>query len=505
MQEVVQVEVLKLLQVGIIYPISDSPWVSPTQVVPKKSGITVVQNDKGEEILHASLQASILLFLGWLLWVFQIEIAVKIRRRPLSHVHSEPTPIEECLSAMQCTSTFQKCMLSISSDMVEHIMETWCLIGKNAISWYPKGLSLACYLKESIEVDKAKVKLIVKLPLPTTVKGVRQFLGHAGFYRRTEAMLTTVPIMRAPNWQLPFKVMCDASDFAIGAVLGQREDGKPYGLSLWFHRPLGFEILLTKQDAKARLIRWILLLQDSIFKSRTRNEWKMWWFPKQMENRAFRRTHSLLQKTIRHLANWFSLHSTPRNHPFEEETSPLAPFQPWHASEETISTLQYLVRLGQAPPLLRIHLRTLRPRLFHLLRAACPLAPLSADTRHGTTDFSTPEPLVCRIPPKRARTSGPVETSRHAQLILKPQGILSVLPTLLQKPSSRGLWSPRHPLRAIQIVEACHFHSELYFEIEAMRQQPELQDLFGLLQWYHLERLMTPMEFFYPRVAMNFY
>ena len=49
------------------------------------------------------------------------------------------------------------------------------------------------------------------------------------------------------------------------------------------------------------------------------------------------------------------------------------------------------------------------------------------------------------------------------------------------------------------------FHSELYFEIEAMRQQPELQDLFGLLQWYHLERLMTPMEFFYPRVAMNIY
>ncbi|RVW68111.1 Transposon Ty3-I Gag-Pol polyprotein, partial [Vitis vinifera] len=50
LQEVVRVEVLKLLQAGIIYPISDSPWVSPTQVVPKKSGITVVQNEKGEEI-----------------------------------------------------------------------------------------------------------------------------------------------------------------------------------------------------------------------------------------------------------------------------------------------------------------------------------------------------------------------------------------------------------------------------------------------------------------------
>ena len=50
MQDVVRAEVLKLLQVGIIYPISDSPWVSPTQVVPKKSGITVVQNDKGEDV-----------------------------------------------------------------------------------------------------------------------------------------------------------------------------------------------------------------------------------------------------------------------------------------------------------------------------------------------------------------------------------------------------------------------------------------------------------------------
>ena len=50
MQEVVQAEVLNLFQVGIIYPISDSPWVSPTQVVPKKSRITVVQNDKGEEV-----------------------------------------------------------------------------------------------------------------------------------------------------------------------------------------------------------------------------------------------------------------------------------------------------------------------------------------------------------------------------------------------------------------------------------------------------------------------
>ncbi|KAL6327592.1 hypothetical protein AAG906_021883 [Vitis piasezkii] len=117
-------------------------------------------------------------------------------------------------------ATFQRCMLSIFSDMVERIMEVFM----DDITVYG-----------GIEVDKAKVELIVKLPSPTTVKGVRQFLGHAGFYRRCQhsfdqlkKFLTTTPIVRAPNWQLPFELMCDASDFAIGAVLGQREDGKPY-------------------------------------------------------------------------------------------------------------------------------------------------------------------------------------------------------------------------------------------------------------------------------------
>ncbi|KAL6324691.1 hypothetical protein AAG906_015274 [Vitis piasezkii] len=124
-------------------------------------------------------------------------------------------------------ATFQRCMLSIFSDMVERIMEVFM----DDITVYGRIVLGHIISRQDIEVDKAKVELIVKLPSPITVKGVRQFLGHAGFYRSFEELklfLTTAPIVRAPNWQLPFEVMCDASDFAIRVVLGQREDGKPY-------------------------------------------------------------------------------------------------------------------------------------------------------------------------------------------------------------------------------------------------------------------------------------
>ena len=48
MIEVVKKEILKLLDVGVIYPISNSKWVSPVQVVPKKSGVTIVKNNENE-------------------------------------------------------------------------------------------------------------------------------------------------------------------------------------------------------------------------------------------------------------------------------------------------------------------------------------------------------------------------------------------------------------------------------------------------------------------------
>ena len=81
LQEVVRAEVLKLLQAGIIYPISDSPWVSPIQVVPKKLGITVVQNEKGEEITTR-------LTLGWRVCIDYRKLNVVTRKYyfPLSFI-----------------------------------------------------------------------------------------------------------------------------------------------------------------------------------------------------------------------------------------------------------------------------------------------------------------------------------------------------------------------------------------------------------------------------------
>ncbi|GJT60107.1 reverse transcriptase domain-containing protein [Tanacetum coccineum] len=189
--------------------------------------------------------------------------------------------------------------------------------------------------KSGIEVDRAKVDVIAKLPHPTTVKGVRSFLGHAGFYRRfiqdfskiarpmthlleketpfffskeciesfntLKRKLTEAPILIAPDWDLPFELMCDASDFAIGAVLGQRknkhfqpihyasktmteaqahytttekellavvyafEKFRSYlvlSKSIVYTDHSAIKYLFAKKDAKPRLMRWILLLQE---------------------------------------------------------------------------------------------------------------------------------------------------------------------------------------------------------------------------------------------------
>ena len=186
-----------------------------------------------------------------------------------------------------------------------------------------------------IEVDRAKIEAIEKLPPPSSVKGIQSFLGHAGFYRRfikdfsqiakplsnllvqgipfefdsqclhafsvLKDKLVSTPIFMAPNWSFPFELMCDASDFAIGAVLGQKREKifqviyyasmtlndtqlnyattekellaivfafdkfRPYliGNKVVVHTDhSAIKYLMTKKDAKPRLIRWVLLLQE---------------------------------------------------------------------------------------------------------------------------------------------------------------------------------------------------------------------------------------------------
>ena len=109
-----------------------------------------------------------------------------------------------------------------------------------------------------IEIDKAKIEAIKKLPPPSSVKGIRSFLGHTGFYRRfikdfswiakplssllvqgtpfdfdeqcVQAFsilkdgLVSAPIVVASDWDLPFELICNASDYAIGAVLRQKRE-----------------------------------------------------------------------------------------------------------------------------------------------------------------------------------------------------------------------------------------------------------------------------------------
>ncbi|RVW72907.1 Retrovirus-related Pol polyprotein from transposon 17.6 [Vitis vinifera] len=319
LQEVVRAEVLKLLQAGIIYPISDSPWVSPTQVVPKKSGITVVQNEKGEEITtrltsgwrvcidYRKLNAvtrkdhfplpfidqvlervsghPFYCFLDGYSGYFQIEIDVADQEKttftcPFGTYAYRRMPFGLC----NAPATFQRCMLSIFSDMVERIMEVFmdditvyggtfeeCLVNLEAVlhrciekdlvlNWEKchfmvrQGIVLGHIISEKgIEVDKAKVELIVKLPSqqlscawpkedgkPYVIYYASKTLNEAQRnYTTTEKELLAV-VFALDKFRA----------YLVGSFI------------IVFTDHSALKYLLTKQDAKARLIRWILLLQE---------------------------------------------------------------------------------------------------------------------------------------------------------------------------------------------------------------------------------------------------
>ncbi|KAL2228808.1 UNVERIFIED_CONTAM: Retrovirus-related Pol polyprotein from transposon 17.6 [Sesamum indicum] len=401
MMEVVKKEILKLLDAGMIFPISDSEWVSPTQVVPKKTGITVVENSVGN-LVPTRVQN------GWRVCIDYRKLNAATRKDhfPLPFIdqmlerlagqshyccldgylgfHQIPAaPEDQEKTTFTCPfgtfayrrmpfglcnapATFQRCMVSIFSDFVEHFIEVFmddftvygnsfedCLekltkvlkrcIEKNLVLNYEKchfmvdqGLILGHIVSSrGIEVDRSKIDVIKSLPYPASVREIRSFLGHAGFYRRfikdfskiaqplcallqkdvtfafdEECMkafdklkdfLTSAPVIRPPDWNHPFEIMCDGSNHAIGAVLGQKIGKDPhviyyasrmldnaqsnytttekellaivFALEKFRHYLLGTKVvvysghaalryLLSKKEAKPRLIRWILLLQE---------------------------------------------------------------------------------------------------------------------------------------------------------------------------------------------------------------------------------------------------
>ena len=229
--------------------------------------------------------------------------------------------------------SFDECLIHLETVLNRCIEKNLVLNWEKCHFMVNRGIVLGHVIFEKgIEVDREKVELISKLPSPTNVKTVRQFLGHAGFYMRfiqdfskidkplykllekdakfewnaecqqrfekLKAYLTTAPIVRAPNWKFPFKVMCDASDLDVRVVLRQRVEGKPfmvyyasktlneaqrnytttekellavvYALDKFHAYLIGSDIviftdhsalkyLLTKKNTKARLIRWVLL------------------------------------------------------------------------------------------------------------------------------------------------------------------------------------------------------------------------------------------------------
>ncbi|RVW23461.1 Retrovirus-related Pol polyprotein from transposon 17.6 [Vitis vinifera] len=267
---------------------------------------------------------------------FQIEIALEDQEKttftcPFGTYAYRRMPFGLC----NAPATFQRCMLSIFSDMVERIMEVFmddltiygedfrdCLsiwkqyfkgaLRKNLVlNWekchfmVEKGIVLGHVIsRKGIEVDKAKIEIILARPMCALLAKDAKFKWDQNFqhcFEELKRLLTTTPIVRRPNWDLPFEVMCDASDQAMGAILGQRDEGKPYVIYyasktlneaqknhttiekellavvfaldkfraylvgapiVIFTDHSALKYLVNKKDSKARLIRWILLLQE---------------------------------------------------------------------------------------------------------------------------------------------------------------------------------------------------------------------------------------------------
>ncbi|GJU07337.1 uncharacterized protein Tco_1123767 [Tanacetum coccineum] len=133
------------------------------------------------------------------------------------------------------SATFQRCMISIFSEYVEDIIEDFSKISQPLCKLLQKDVAFEFDDDCKITFDKLK------------------------------ELLTSSPIIQPPDWNLPFEIISDASNYVVGAVLGQRV-GKSAHVIYYASRTLdsaqSLKYLLAKKEVKPRLIRWILLLQD---------------------------------------------------------------------------------------------------------------------------------------------------------------------------------------------------------------------------------------------------
>nr|GEW12926.1 reverse transcriptase domain-containing protein [Tanacetum cinerariifolium] len=237
--DVIKQEVIKLLDAGLIYPISDSPWDQ------EKTTFTCPYGTFAYRCMPFGLCNAPGTFQRCMVAIFHDMIEKTIE------VFMDDFSVFE--------NSFQSCLSHLEKMLKKCEDTNLCLNWEKSHFMVKEAIVLGHKIsKQGIEVDKAKVDVISKLSHPTTVKGIRSFLGHARFYRRfikdfskiarpmtrllekdtpfifsqecvdafqtLKRKLTEAPILIAPDWDMPFELMCDASDFAIGAVLGQHHD-----------------------------------------------------------------------------------------------------------------------------------------------------------------------------------------------------------------------------------------------------------------------------------------
>nr|GFA00253.1 reverse transcriptase domain-containing protein [Tanacetum cinerariifolium] len=198
--DVVKKEVKKLLDAGLIYPISDSPWVSP-----EKTTFTCPYGTFAYQRMPLGLCNALGTFQRCMLAIFY-DMVKKTMEVFMDDFSIFGNSFENCLSHLD--KMLQRCEdtnLSLNWEKSHFMVKEGIVLG-HKIS------------KNEIEVDRAKVDVIAKLHHPTTVKDCIKA------FQALKKKLMEAPILIAPNRDLPFELMCGASDFAIGAVLGQRHE-----------------------------------------------------------------------------------------------------------------------------------------------------------------------------------------------------------------------------------------------------------------------------------------